>query len=224
MTWVLFWSFIEFVVGTSRPVMPPSPLSHQGDTDEFSFLSNIVAFIVACSISFRSFWSSKGQRTRKTYPVDKNQAGLPGSSETSRPQTIGTLSARKIRKDGRKGWSQFYDSVLETCADLEGTLVEPETRKDIPLNQWTTARVENLQPFETSDDRIPANTGGKWTQLDVGMDIERERESTKEESLSDFVHADGEGLDTERLVKPQRAYVRASPVPQDAGISKSWLE
>lgn len=175
---------------------------------------------MACLISFRSLWTNKkGQRLRRTYPpVDKIPVGVPGYNEMIRPQTIGSPGVRKMRKGGRKkGWTQFYDSVLETCADLEGTVIAPETlptrKRSIPLNRRTAmmAWVENMQPSETSDsDRMQASTQERqWTRLE---------ENTEEESLQKSVGTDGGNLDTERLVQPRRTYVRVLSLPQDAGI------
>lgn len=83
------------------------------------------AFIVACTASFRSLWSSREQKARdERYRLANRPAG-----DDSPSHTIGSLGIRKNHSrivEKGKGWDKFYDSVLETLNELEGTAPEPD--------------------------------------------------------------------------------------------------
>lgn len=95
-----------------------------------------IAFIVACLVSFRSLWTNKKQDNKKNrIKLERQQAMMFAQQRRSsrRSFTAITTSSSPIRNR--------WDNLLDTLADLEGTVLErnvPENlRLAVPLERWT---------------------------------------------------------------------------------------
>lgn len=98
--------------------------------------------------------------------------------------------------------------MLDTWADLEGTIVEPEHRSNnsIALSPWRETCQEEPRKMAANngDDDVSSKKNG------ISIDCGNKDNVSEARSL----RIEGGDVDTLQLVKPQQAYQRASPDAQ----------
>lgn len=136
------------------------------------------------------------------------------TSQSSPPHTIGSLITRKAgRGNGRKGWDRFYDSVLDTCADLEGTVVGKEEGECIPLHRNDTPnRIGGLLQVGTDQDQDHRLPGlglreARLSQSALAVYCFYEENSQRTASPKPSVRRTCEDENSVRIVRPELAYL-----------------
>lgn len=96
------------------------------------------AFTVACLVSFRSLWSSKRQDNKKQRVQLERQRAMRLNQQ--RPDQIRARAAKNMLNTMRNRWN----ILLDTLADLEGTVVERNLPEHLPLNVTSVRSSDNV--------------------------------------------------------------------------------
>lgn len=105
------------------------------------------AFIVACLISFRSLWSSKRQDNKKNRVHLERQRAIRLNQQ--RPDQIRSWATKNMFNTMRNRWN----ILLDTLADLEGTVVERNLPEHLPLNVLSGRLSYNVSSFNIEQQR-----------------------------------------------------------------------
>lgn len=85
------------------------------------------AFVVACLVSFRSLWTNMRQNNKKRRIQLERQRAMTLTQQA--PDRIRSLTSIRSSSTVGKRW----DRLVDTLADLEGTMLERNTPQHLPL-------------------------------------------------------------------------------------------
>lgn len=122
----------------------------------------ILAFVIACIISFRSLWVSRKQSTKNR---EKDNI-----ARFNRAQEDRALADSPTPKDN-SWWQRLQKSLLDTMATLEGTTLDrqdsaflrpriPSAQMGIDFSKWSAEG-------STTDSRTSASSSGSGTVTSV---------------------------------------------------------
>lgn len=109
-TWIWFWFYVEFTVCKYHATTSPSLQKQHVSRTVILKEKKYKAFIIACTVSFRSLFVNKQRQHQEVTPGQSPQAGQQWTS-----------TEEKKRRWRNERLRRFHDSVLDTCRTLEGS-------------------------------------------------------------------------------------------------------